>query len=139
MSRYENWRWKCSREGAAAAAFSAAVAVVLLVRKHRKWRLLQAAVATGIWRSELLYWGDDDVAAVVDWVGFADSIVEVMGQKFRIKLGSLIHSIIGNLKPSIIHIRYEDLGSNPGHFGRIQHRRRERQQQRATATRSSKE
>ncbi|KAA8538848.1 hypothetical protein F0562_025540 [Nyssa sinensis] len=74
-----------------------------------------------------------------DWVGFADSIVEVMDQKLRIKLGSLIHSIIGNLKPSIIHIRYEDLGSNPGHFGRIQHRRRERQQQRATTAHSSRE
>ncbi|KAA8524125.1 hypothetical protein F0562_010444 [Nyssa sinensis] len=59
----------CSSNGAAAPAFQfdgAAVTVICLVRKRRKWRLLQAAVATGIWRSELLYWDEDDVAAVVD-------------------------------------------------------------------------
>ncbi|KAA8542961.1 hypothetical protein F0562_024115 [Nyssa sinensis] len=33
--------------------------------------VLQAAVATRIWRNELLYWGDDVVAAVVDWVLWA--------------------------------------------------------------------
>ncbi|KAA8530961.1 hypothetical protein F0562_005672 [Nyssa sinensis] len=59
----------CSSSGAAAPAFQfdgAAVTVICLERKRRKWRLLQAAVATGIWRSELLYWDEDDVAAVVD-------------------------------------------------------------------------
>ncbi|KAA8534665.1 hypothetical protein F0562_032182 [Nyssa sinensis] len=48
------------------AAIGAAIAAPAAVVMEGKWRLLQAAVTTGIWRNELLYWGDDDVAAVVD-------------------------------------------------------------------------